>query len=203
MAPAPRRRLVGAVTLVPPLVPPCPPPSNERGWHGGAAASPDWADGPGPGTWYGARDVWRIPLQRDARRQYGDELTLEWQARRLTYRHRGLYVAGVGEVPAEVVFHADPPYLTYGLGAQDYPRVFADPGAQSPHRMPDDGALCLYYPLAPPLRRWRSVDGLLVLLDLVRDHLFFEEHWRATGGFDGGEWLGKEAPHGIPGRRAA
>jgi hypothetical protein len=68
----------------------------------------------------------------------------------------------------------------------------------SPHRMPDDDALCLYYPGSAPERRWRPESGLLALIDLVRDHVFFEDHWRATGGPCGGEWLGEEQPHGFP-----
>jgi hypothetical protein len=50
----------------------------------------------------------------------------------------------------------------------------------------------------PPERRWRPADGLLVLIDLARDHVFFEDHWRATGGPQGGEWLGDEQPHSFP-----
>jgi hypothetical protein len=43
-------------------------------------------------------------------------------------------------------FYATPPYACWGLPPEEYPRVFADPGASSPHRMPDDDALCLWFP---------------------------------------------------------
>jgi hypothetical protein len=64
--------------------------------------------------------------------------------------------------------------------------------------MPDDDALCLYYPRSPAEQRWTADDGLVALLNLVRDHLFFEQHWRSTGGHRRGVWLGGEAPHGFP-----
>lgn len=95
-----------------------------------------------------------------------------------------------------------PQYPTYGMAPQDYPRVWADPYGQSPHRMPDR-SLCLYYPADPTARRWHSELGLLTLLDLARDHLFFEHNWRRTGGWRGGVWLGPEAAHGLPLRRTA
>ena len=119
------------------------------------------------------------------------------------YRLNGLFVPGREPIDVRVAFFATPYYDTYKLPPQDYPRVFADPGAISPHRMPGDDALCLYFPHSPPERRWRSTDGLLMLLDLVRDHLFFETHWRDTAARGKGEWLGAEAPHGFPQSRAA
>lgn len=67
-----------------------------------------------------------------------------------------------------MVFFADPPYDTYGQHAEDYPRVWADRGRASPHRMPGD-SLCLYSPFDPSARRWRAELGLLCLLNLTRD----------------------------------
>jgi hypothetical protein len=108
--------------------------------------------------------------------------------------------AGVlAPVAVSVRFEHAPTYNTYGLAAQDYPRVWAERGLPSPHRMPTDDSLCLFFPHDPPERRWHSALGLLTLLDLARDHLFFEHHWRTTGGWSGGEWLGAQAPHGFPG----
>lgn len=72
----------------------------------------------------------------------------------------------------------------------------------SKHRMPEDDALCLWFPWDPPERRWISTDGLVVLLDLVTDHLLCEDHWRATGGADGGIWPSNEAEHGFAQRSA-
>lgn len=123
--------------------------------------------------------------------------------RTLCYRHTGLEVPGRRDrVPVEVQFLEDPAYETYGLPAADYPRVVADPGLPSKHRMPDD-ALCLYYPRDPDDRRWQHTDGLASLFEIIRDHLQYENHWRSTGGFGDpsgngqGTWLGDEAPHGF------
>lgn len=149
--------------------------------------------------WYGADPVWTLPFQRDARRYYGDEVEANLRDDQLIYRHRGLDVPGREQtVPVTILFEARPLYDTYGLAAQDYPRVFADAGLESPHRMPDD-SLCLFYPGDPPDRRWTAEDGLLALLNLTGDHLFFETYWRHTGGRRGGMWLAPEAPHGLQG----
>ena len=149
--------------------------------------------------WFGAEAAWWAPFERDARRRYGELLTIVLAHRRVTYRHAGLEVPGrFAAIPVTVEFYAAPPYDCYGLSAQDYPRVFADPGVSSPHRMPDD-SLCLFFPRDGE-RRWRSEDGLLSLLNITRDHLFFELHWRESRGRS---WLGPEAPHGLPGKRAA
>lgn len=126
----------------------------------------------------------------------------------LVYEHSGLDVPSRrGSIPVRVEFHEDPDYNTYGLLPADYPRVLADPGAPSKHRLPGD-ALCLWFPGDPEERRWQYTSGLVTLFNNVRNHLFFEEHWRATGGSgdDGhpeGIWLGDEAPHGFPSREAA
>lgn len=112
----------------------------------------------------------------------------------LVYTHSGLDVPSRPKpVPVRIEFHEYPPYDTLGLHPRDYPRVFADPGAASPHRQPHDGALCLWQPRDPDDRRWLATQGLVDLLSITRNHLFFEVHWRATE-----EWLGDEAPHGFP-----
>ena len=149
--------------------------------------------------WYGARSSWTLPFRRDAKRYYGDVVRSELHAGYLLYRHEGLDIPGRPEpVPVTVRFDAQPRYETYGLRAEDYPRVYADPGLPSPHRMPDD-SLCLFYPGDPPGRRWTADNGLLKLLSLTADHIFFETYWRDTGGHDRGIWLGLEAPHGYQG----
>lgn len=73
---------------------------------------------------------------------------------------------------------------------RDYPSVFSDRGACSPHRHGDD-ALCLYHPLDRTDVRWTSEMGLDTLFDMASEHLFLERYWR-----DHGVWLGEEAPHG-------
>jgi hypothetical protein len=100
-------------------------------------------------------------------------------------------------IDTTIAFYSKPSYQTYGLSAQDYPRVWAQRGLPSKHRMPDDDALCMYYPNDPRQHRWTADKGLLDLLDLIVDHLGFEAYWRATGGHDGGVWPGAEAEHGF------
>lgn len=116
----------------------------------------------------------------------------------LVYRHVGLELPGRREpAPVQIEFHERPSYDTYGLEPMNYPRVFADKGAMSKHRLPGD-SLCLWFPDDADDRTWNHRDGLILLLNTVRNHLFFEDHWRATGGLAGGVWLGPEAPHDFP-----
>ena len=130
------------------------------------------------------------------------------QRRVLVIEHAGIDIPGRRDpVPIRIEFHERPDYDTYGLPAIDYPRVLADPGATSKHRLPGD-ALCLWFPRDPDDRRWNHSHGIVPLLNLTRNHLLFEDHWRATGGHGGagrreGEWLGDEAPHGFPDLRQA
>lgn len=147
--------------------------------------------------WYGLRPSWQVAVEAAARREHGAALRLLIQPDRIIYRMPVEVPGRRQPVLTSIVFHRWPPYPCWGLSPEEYPRVFAAPGGISPHRMPDDGALCLYYPLAPPHERWRPVDGLLALVDLARNHVFLEDHWRATGGYSGGEWLGPEQPHGT------
>jgi hypothetical protein len=152
--------------------------------------------------WYGRRLSWWAPLEAAARRRLGptlshrhtaDPVCVRDECEMLVYRVKGLDVIGDPEpIDAEIRFYQTPPYATYGLPADNYPRVFAKPGATSKHRMPDD-ALCIWMPLDPPERRWTHYKGLLELVELTRQHLFLENHWRQTG-----VWLLEDAPHGLP-----
>lgn len=148
--------------------------------------------------WYGLQPWWQVWLEAGARTEHGTDLRLDLQRDRITYR-LPVEVRGRREpVEIHIEFHQRPPYDCYGLPPEEYPRVFATPGVTSPHRMPTDQALCLYYPKSPPGQRWRPATGLLSLIDLTRDHVFLEDYWRATGGERGGIWLGAEASHGFP-----
>lgn len=105
-------------------------------------------------------------------------------------------VPGSRTTTAAIAFYEHPPYDVYTLRPEDYPRVWADLGARSKHRMTgSDDALCLWNAFAPPERRWTLQDGLLELIEVVRRHLFKERHWRASRT---DEWIGNEAPHGLP-----
>lgn len=165
------------------------------------------------GTWYGSTASWQEHLERGLIRRHPGQVTASNHDRgcfdpdgtRLrVYMHSGLYVPGrVDLVPVRIEFHERPSYQTYGLAPQDYPRVFAEPGALSKHRMPDDDALCLYYPNDPPERRWTAPNGLVALLNIVSNHLFCELRWRNTGGPDRGIWMLDEAPHGFVNKEAS
>ncbi|MFD6032158.1 hypothetical protein ACFWE5_15740 [Cellulosimicrobium funkei] len=159
--------------------------------------------GPPTWTWYGRDPAWRLPFEAAARRRHGEELLRAVDGGRLTYRLRALEVTGRPDpVPVDIIFYARQLDRHFGLPVRDMPVVYADPGAESPHRNGDD-SLCLWFPGDPEQRRWRSELGLLVLLDLIAEHLFAELHWRATGGARRGEWVLDEAPHGFPNGRAA
>jgi hypothetical protein len=162
-----------------------------------------------PTVWYGSSAEWQDRVERGLTRRHPGQVTVDDHdlayfhpnaSRCRVYKHAGLYVPGRAElVPTRVEFYERPPYDTFGLAPQDYPRVFADPGAPSKHRMPDD-ALCLYEPEDPAERRWTTSDGLVALLNIVQNHLFCELRWRNTGGFGGGVWPLDEAPHGLRGK---
>jgi hypothetical protein len=152
--------------------------------------------------WCGQDPAWWLPFESAARRWYGSGLQISYTHDRIEYRVHVDVLGRRETVPVLVKIYADPPYHCYDLAPQDYPRVYADVGAASPHRMPD-GALCLYQPLDPPEQRWRSDHGLLALLELVRRHLLLEDGWRLTGGHAGGLWAGAEAPHGLPKQKSA
>lgn len=143
--------------------------------------------------WYGLDAVWRVLLERDARRTFGDALRHTVTHNELTYQLDDLDVPGDPQRRTiRITFHAQPPYPTYGQRPQDSPRAHVTPRARSKHRYPDDDALCLWHPHDPPQRRWTSDQGLLVLIELVRRHLFLELRWRQTG-----TWLLEDAPHGF------
>jgi hypothetical protein len=144
---------------------------------------------PAPGSWYGLQPAWQIPLEAGARREHGASLRLDLRLDRVTYQVTIEVPGRRSQVPTEIVFYRRPPYLCWGLAPEEYPRVYAAPGEDSPHRMPDD-ALCLYYPRSPEHERSRPANGLLAPIDLVRNHLFFEDHWRAAGGHRGASGSG-------------
>ncbi|MFJ4174707.1 hypothetical protein [Microbacterium sp. NPDC089696] len=131
------------------------------------------------------------PLEAGARRRYGEALRRTERPGCLAYELKVQVLGRPNLVPVRVEFYRDPPYARYRLSAADYPRVFADPGACSPHRMPDD-SLCLYYPDDPPSRRWTADDGLDELFALAARHLFAEDYWRSSNH----TWPFDEAPHG-------
>jgi hypothetical protein len=150
-----------------------------------------------PVRWYGSDPAWRAAMEARARREHGSRLSALLEAGRLTYTVELDVPGRFKPVPVMISFYDAPPYDCYGLPPADYPRVHAEPGARSPHRMPTDNALCLWYPLDPPERRWTADKGLLELLDIANSHLLYEAYWRSTEGIAGGIWAGDEAAHGF------
>ena len=148
--------------------------------------------------WYGLRSSWLEAMEAGAREVHGDELRVSEYRGRRVYRVPVEVPGRLQRVEITINFYERPPYDCYGLRPEEYPRVFSCTRGSSPHRMPTDGALCLYYPRSAPERRWRPENGLLALIDLARDHVFFEDYWRQTGGEKHGVWLGGEQPHGFP-----
>lgn len=147
-------------------------------------------------AWWGSAPEWIYPLENRARRRYGSTMHRIETSGRLIYRFDAVpVIARETPVAVRVEFHQFPAYETYTLHPMDYPRVFADLGASSPHRMPDD-SLCLYYPADPIEQRWVAADGLDELVSITARHLFAEEYWRSAR-----TWPLQEAPHGY--RRAA
>jgi hypothetical protein len=71
----------------------------------------------------------------------------------------------------------------HGLAAS----VFIDGPACLRHRYVD-GSLCLWYVHDPPAAKWLVSDGLLALIELIRDHAFCEARCR-----DGADWLKPES----------
>ena len=166
-----------------------------------------------PATWYGFGASWQEHIERGLIRRHPGQVSatnvdrgvfLRGGTRLRVYDHTGLYVPGRNDlIPVRVEFHERPTYPTWGLAPKHYPRVFADPGAASAHRMPADDALCLYHPDDPAERRWTATDGLVSLFNIVVNHLFCELRWRNTGGSDGGVWPLDEAPHGFVAKEAS
>jgi hypothetical protein len=110
----------------------------------------------------------------------------------LIYRLDALDVRGeVLPVPVEIHFRPTLPSWVRDIRPEDYPSVYAERDAQSPHRLLDRG-LCLYHPSDPPALRWTASMGLDVLLDMAAEHLYMERYWRANKH----KWIGAEAPHG-------
>lgn len=142
--------------------------------------------------WWGSDSGWIYPLERSARQRYGSHLRRVERPRMLIYIVDVPVTARSTPVRVRVEFHRHAAYPTYGLAPCDYPRVFADIGAESPHRMPDD-SLCLFHPSDPVERRWTADKGLDELLNLAARHLFAEDYWRSSNH----HWPFDEAPHGL------
>lgn len=69
------------------------------------------------------------------------------------------------------------------------PVVMVSGPARSRHRFRHfrPTSLCLYYGPDPDSMKWTLNDGLVGLIDLIREHLFKEEWWRTTGIWPGPE----------------
>jgi len=135
-----------------------------------------------------------MAFEAHARRRYGSALQRIERLREIVYIVDIDVIGRDQPVTVRVELHREPDYETYGLNSIDYPRVYADEGARSPHRM-SDGSLCLYYPGDPDSRRWTADQGLDELLILTARHLLGEDYWRENGEV----WPFEEAEHGYRG----
>jgi hypothetical protein len=83
--------------------------------------------------WYGLDAAWWVPLERDARRTFGDALRHTLTHNELTYQLDDIDVPGDPQRRnSRITFHAQPPYPTYGQRPQDFPRVHAPPRGHGP-----------------------------------------------------------------------
>lgn len=148
-------------------------------------------------SWYGSQLAFTGPLEAETRRRLGCRLLVEVRPGLLLYGVHGLRHEGDPRAHTVTVrFEATPKLRAFGLHPSCFPRVYADRGAESPHRHEDD-ALCLWMPYDPIECRWTPDKGLHDLLGLAVRHLFAEHWWREHDH----EWLLDEAPHGVQSNR--
>lgn len=153
----------------------------------------------------GPSNGFRLSLERGLERHFDDvrrggsdeQVAIEPSADRLTYTITGMTVPGDPfRHEVRIEFHRTPDYTTFGLAAEDFPRVWTDDQRPKLHAYPIPttslGPLCLWYPRDPPSQRWTSRETLVELIELVRRHLYLEHHHRVHG-----VWLMDDAPHGI------
>lgn len=75
-------------------------------------------------VWYGAQPIWWAPLERDARRHFGDALHHTYRRDSLTYEPSGLDVIGEPEpVDVRSRSYEDPTCSTYSQKPEDSPLV--------------------------------------------------------------------------------
>lgn len=141
-------------------------------------------------TWYGADPCFWYPLETHARRELRERYVFEYSAEVLRYRVYSLVVPGDESVhDITIEFWRDPPYNTFGLLPQNYPRVFTNVVRPRKHAF-DDDSLCIWHPQDAQSLRWTSDDGLLVLVEMIRRHLLLEIDFFFTG-----KWAIEDAPH--------
>lgn len=160
--------------------------------------------------WYGEEPAFRESLEGPARTRFGRHLTVDLHpdhfgaatpAARygpLVFRIDNLAVRGRDQpTKVEIWFRAEVPIArAAGIPADEFPSVY-DQFDSGPHRH-GDGGLCLYYPYDPVHLRWTPAQGLTALYDMASEHLYFEDYYRRNNRV----WLGREAPHGLPGQVA-
>jgi hypothetical protein len=121
-----------------------------------------------------------VALQRTFPAEYG-----RWEGIRIG---RALVLRGQVDVPTlpkrrnvAVCFRGPPSRVR--------PVVMVSGPTHSRHRFVDyrPTSLCLYFGPDPQSMKWNINDGLVGLVDLIRQHLFKEEWWRATRQWSGAE----------------
>jgi hypothetical protein len=130
---------------------------------------------------------------------FRQRIQFEHQARQA---YDGLTGSKVGGSPQDVIYRVavDVPHYDecqveirfYNGSRPSTPRITVDGPEESPHRY-RGGTLCIWEPKDDRSQRWVERDGLLALIESIRQHLFREAWWREYG-----EWLGPEVIH-LPG----
>lgn len=140
--------------------------------------------------WYGADPCFWFPLEKDARAHLPETFRFSYEPDVLRYFVESLSVPGDQDKhDITIEFWRDPPYSTFGLLPQDYPRVFTSVERPRKHAF-SDLSLCIWHPLDPEEKRWISHKGLLILVEMVRVHLLLEINW-----FFNDEWVLEDVPH--------
>lgn len=136
-----------------------------------------------PRPWYGNIPT-RVRFERGVRAAYSD-ISSTVTGRGSNQAVRYSVTVGIPEYEARRLTIRVPNW-----SAPTAASVYADGPQESPHRY-GKTRLCIWHPDDGSQNRWTYDDGLLVLIELSRVHLYREAYWRETG-----VWAGPEAPHG-------
>jgi hypothetical protein len=121
-----------------------------------------------------------VALRRNFPEEYGT-----WTGRRIG---KALVLTGVVDVPT-LLKRRNVAICFPGPPSKVRPIVMVSGPTTSRHRFVQyrPTSLCLYYYRDPASMRWDLRSGLAGLIDLIRQHLFKEEWWRATN-----KWVGAQ-----------
>lgn len=164
-----------------------------------SAADRMWdTTGPNPQFWERREADLHLHFQHVRRRGGDEHVTVTRSTDMVIVTITGMNVPGdrvLHDVTIE--FHRTAPYRTFGLPAEDFPRVRTTDRRPKHHAYKEpttaEGPLCLWFPKDSADRRWTSDQPISGLVEIVRNHLFLEQEYRRCG-----KWLAEDAPHGFP-----